>query len=207
MPWLPLTASLSIVGCLLAAGAAQAASSVSIVWLETGSALIGSSSTPSAVASSTIQADIVLTVDSVAITSFFVSIEFDASELQAVFASERAVVDLPGMGNQFAPLIFGVSLIDNTNGLIEGFDQASIATGLVGATRTLGSVRFHVVNPSGSPGEDDVIVTLQNGGIDGLFGPGGASIVGFVGADVVPEPTSAALVLIGLAGLFYASRR
>jgi hypothetical protein len=68
-------------------------------------------------------------------------------------------------------------------------------------------VRFHVVNPSGSPGEDDVIVTLQNGGIDGLFGPGGASIVGFVGADVVPEPTSAALVLIGLAGLFYASRR
>lgn len=198
----------TIVGLLTAAGA-PAASSVSVIWRDTGTALIGPSTSPSAVASSVILGDIVLTADSVAIFTFVVSIQFDPTELQAVGggASELPVVDLPGMGNQFSPLVPGITLVDNTSGVIEGFDQITVATGLANATRTLGSLRFHVVSPSGGPGEDDVIVSLQNLGVDGIFGPGGASIVDFVGADVVPEPTIAGLVLIGLAGLFYASRR
>lgn len=130
----------TIVGLLTAAGA-PAASSVSVIWRDTGTALIGPSTSPSAVASSVILGDIVLTADSVAIFTFVVSIQFDPTELQAVGggASELPVVDLPGMGNQFSPLVPGITLVDNTSGVIEGFDQITVATGLANATRTLGS--------------------------------------------------------------------
>ena len=91
----------------------------------------------------------------------FISIEFDASELQVTGPSsnnrgprggvghrEFSSVNLPGMGNFFTP-IGSTTFVDNTLGLVEGFDQATLSTGLFGATVTLGSVRFHVMNGLG----------------------------------------------------------
>jgi hypothetical protein len=195
-------------GLVLAAGAAQALPSISIIWQANGTATIG---TPTITGSSTIVADIVLTTDVQTINGVFVSIEFDTTELTANSVKELNSVNLPGMGNQFAPILAGAT-INNSLGLIEGFDQASLATGLVGGnTRTLGSVTFHVVSSVLPAADIDVIASLQNTGVDGIIEAAGGTNIGgtFTGASVtgVPEPTTALLVIAGLAGLGYAGRR
>jgi hypothetical protein len=193
-------------GLILAAGAAQALPSISILWQANGTATIG---TPTITGSSTIVADIVLTTDVATIIGVFLTIEFDASELQALSFKE-ITVNLPGMGNEFNPLLAG-GTIDNVNGLVLNFDTQTLATGLAGGlTRTLGSVTFHVVSSVLPPADIDVIASLQNAGIDSFEASGGASLGGnFTGASVtgVPEPTTALLVIAGLAGLGYAGRR
>ena len=93
-------------------------------------------------------------------------------------------VNLPGMGNEFGPLLAGGS-IDNVSGLVLNFDQQTLSTGLVGGlTRTLGSVRFHVVKPTGTQADIDVFASLQNPGIDDLNGPSGSVGGNFIGASV-----------------------
>ena len=72
------------------------------------------------------------------------------------------------MGNYFSPVVPGV-VIDNLTGRVTNFEQATLSTGLATSeSRTLGSVRFHVRNPSGGSGEEDVRASLQNAGIDAL---------------------------------------
>lgn len=190
-------------GLAITSGAAQAIPTLSIIWQSTGTATIFSPA-----ASSTIVADIVLTTNTLTVDKVFISIEFDAGELQAVSARELSVVDLPSMGNQFSPLTKGTT-IDNGLGLVEFFDQVNFSTGLVGGnTRTLGSVTFHVVGAANSSGDIDVIGSLQNVGVDTFGGPTGNLFGGnFVGASIVPEPTTALLVIASLAGLGYAGRR
>ncbi|MEE2662582.1 MAG: PEP-CTERM sorting domain-containing protein [Myxococcota bacterium] len=191
---------------LLASSAAQALPSISIIWRGVGATLVSPAGTSNHIA------DIVLTSDVVTIGGVFISIEFDAAELQAVNATELAVVNLPGMGNEFAPVSVG-TVIDNGAGLIIEFDEATLSTGLVGGvTRTLGSVTFHVVAGANDNTDIDVIASLQNPGIDAITIAGGGTTNGtFVGASVtgpvVPEPTTALLVIAGLAGLGYAGRR
>ena len=203
-------------GCLLFffASTAHAVPSIRILWHENQSPTVAVS--PSA----TVHADIVLQGEApLVIAGVFVTIEFDESELQAIGGSELGMVNLPGMGNAFKPIEGGVD-IDNVAGQVTLFDQATLATGFAtSGSRTLGSVTFHVLNPTGGTGEADVIVSLANTGIDAIVidgvtieaGPGRAAHIAFEGADVilaaVPEPATGLLLLGGAAALVCAGRR
>jgi len=199
LAWLAGAAALALV-----TGPAQALPSVAIVWQSSGSATLFSPA-----ASSTLVADIVLTTHIETITGIFISIEFDSAELQAISANELATINLPGMGNEFSP-ISNFTAIDNELGLITGFDEATLATGLRGGhSVTLGSVTFQVVSATGDPGDIDVIASLQNVGTDDVVRRGDPSSIGvtFFGASLVPEPTTATLLAAGIAGLAYAARK
>ena len=190
-------------GFVVAAGAAQALSSVFIVWRGIGTGA------ESVAASTTLIADIVLTADTNGVAGIQITISFDATELQVIGGGEFTPANLPGMGNQFDPLTIGVT-VDNTTGTISRFDQATLTTGLSsGDTATLGSFKFHVVGAAGTIGDDDVLA--NTGGIgDGLLGQDNITVSGtFSGAQVfhTPEPTTAVLLLAGLVGLGYAGRR
>jgi hypothetical protein len=202
-------AVVAVAGLVLGAGAAQAINSVDIVWRGFGSTV----EAPTTVtASSILIADIVLTADTAGISGAGVSIQFDAAELEYLSGVEFTSVNLPGMGNVFAPLQIGLTRVDNTAGVIEGFEQADLSgVGLVASTRTLGSMKFHVKpNPSYGPDTDIDIIANSNGLADGFVNSVGGQLanpVVFNGASVTPEPTTAVLVLAGLAGLGYAGRR
>jgi len=204
-----LAVTVAAAGFVFAATAAQAIPSISIVWQNTGSATIG---TPTVTASSVINADIVLTGDSsgVAVNGVFISILFDTTELLAIGGQELSTVKLPGMANTMSPIGAGTT-VDNVNGVILGFDQATLDAGLgTAVSRTLGSVRFHVIGAVGD-GQDDVIGAVLPNGVDAITAVGNSVPIegAFVGASVTatPEPTTALLVIAGLAGLGYAGRR
>ncbi|MEE2665661.1 MAG: hypothetical protein VX681_16205, partial [Myxococcota bacterium] len=129
-------------------------------------------------------------------------------------ATELAVVGLPGMTNFFSPISAGTT-IDNGAGLVTLFDEATLATGLVGGNvRTLGSVTFQVVNGPDVAMDSGVIASVQNPGIDSLSlgttvyclatNPTGCD---FVGASVTPEPAAAVLGAVALATLLGLKRR
>ena len=196
---------------LFVAATASALPSVSFVWrAPQHGAVIG---TPSIAASGTVTGDIVLTGDSSgpAVIGVFVSIEYDTSELTAVSVKELAVANLPGMGNSMSPVTGGTGEL--TLGVITNWDSATLTTGLTdNSSRTLGSVVFHVVAATGDASDVDVITTVNNLGTDTISGAGGVTLTAnHVGASVigpaVPEPTTALLVVAGLAGLGYAGRR
>ena len=200
---------------LFITSSASALPSIDIVWKANQTNSIG---TPSVGASSTVVADIVLrgsgsTAQSV--VGVFITVAFDASELQAESAFEIPTVNLPGMGNTLSPISVGTN-IDNSAGKVQGFDWANAsAPGLSGSgqSRTLGSVTFHIVDATGDASDVDVVGELSNAGVDEItFAPGVGGDAAFGGASVtgpavVPEPTTAFLVLAGLAGLGYAGRR
>ena len=197
-----------VAAAVLVASSAQAAPSVEMVWRGVGATLV------SPAASTTATADIVLMATTETVQGVFISIEFDATELQVVGAAEFAGINLPSMGNEFSPIFFGTTT-DNEAGLVTLFDEVTLATGLVaGNMVTLGSVTFHVVAATGAPSDIDVIASVQNPGIDSLSlgntvycqstNPTGCD---FVGARVTPEPTTALLLIAGIAGLGYVGRR
>jgi len=203
-----IAATVAAAGLVLFAGSAQALSSVEMIWRNNGSATIG---TPSINGSSTITADIVITSDTVGVIGVFVSFVYDASELTFLTGGENASVKI-SMGNSFTPLAAGV--FENTAGFITNFDQATLSTGMVGGegARTLGSLIFHVSNPTGDNSDIDIIAGILNPGIDSIETTSGSSTANFFGASVtgpppVPEPTTALLLIAGLAGLGYAGRR
>ena len=198
----------------LSSSSAQALPSIDVVWRANQAASLGAS------ASSTVVADIVLRGSSSSVvTGVFLTVGFDRVELHAIGASELAIVNLPGMGNYFSPVVPGV-VIDNLTGRVTNFEQATLSTGLATSeSRTLGSVRFHVRNPSGGSGEEDVRASLQNAGIDALVidnetleaGPGVQAAVNFGAASLdaiglLPEPSTALLVVGGLSMLAWAGR-
>ena len=195
---------------VLLATSTQAIPTIDKIWRSTGSATVVSPS-----ASSVQVADIVLRTVSQTVNGVFISIEFDNVELQATGAKELAAVSLPGMGNEFSPITVGTT-IDNVLGLVTLFDEATLATGLAGGNvRTLGSVTFHVVGAANDATDIDVIASVQNTGIDAITSPPDVVIgANFVGASVtgptpppVPEPTTALLLIAGVAGLSYVGRR
>jgi len=177
---------------------AKAVTSIDMIWRATGTAGISTSLVPSYAVSGTVLVDIVLHADSVAINGVFISIEFDAFELQALGAREIPVIKLPGMANIFSPIVQGTQ-VDNVNGLIAGFDQATLGAGVANASRTLGSIRFHVRSTVPDGRDDiDVIGTLQNNGIDAIVTPTGLGTAVFNGA-FTPEPSTGLLVAVGAA--------
>ena len=64
-----------------------------------------------------------------------------------------------------------------------------------------------MVDPGGSAADVDAIASLQNAGVDEISTSSGPGTAIFNGAAVTPEPTTALLVIAGLAGLGYAGRR
>lgn len=193
-------------GLVLPSGAAQAIPSLSIIWRSTGTDRLHFNTVDFPLVSSTVVADIVLTADVEPILGVAITIEFTTTALEAVSAKELFFVNLPSMGNSFRPGFPG-TLIDNQLGLVELFDQFTLSTGLVGGTRTLGSVTFHV-RPTVSSGR--VVASLQ-GNDEGIFTTGGEPIdANFNLATItgdVPEPATAVLLLAGIAGLAYARRK
>ena len=199
---------------LFITSSASALPSVDLVWRNNQTATVG---TPSVGASSTIVADIVLRGSGDAnesVIGVFVSLQFDNTELNVLGAEERSIINLPGMGNTLAPVGPG-TVINQAAGTVSGFDVASTsAPGLsgLGQSRSLGSVRFHIIDATGDNTDIDVIAGLFNAQQDDItFSPGVGGSANFVGASVtgpvVPEPTTAFLLLAGLAGLGYAGRR
>ena len=197
-----------VAAAVLVASSAQAVPSIKMIWRGVGATLV------SPAASTTATADIVLVATTETVQGVFISIEFDATELQVVAATEFSPINLPSMGNEFTPIIFGTTT-DNGAGLVTLFDEATLATGLQGGNSvTLGSVTFHVVAATGEADDIDVIASVQNPGIDSLSlgttvycqatNPTGCD---FVGARVTPEPTTALLLIAGIAGLGYVGRR
>jgi hypothetical protein len=199
----------------LFSSSAQALPSIDVVWRTNQAASLSAS------VSSTVTADIVLRGSSSSVvTGVFLTIGFDREELHAIGAKEFLTVNLPSMGNLFSPVVPGV-VIDNLTGRVTNFEQATLSTGLATSdSRTLGSVRFHVENPTGGSGDEDVRASLENAGIDALIigsetleaGPGVQAAVNFGAASIdpiglLPEPSTPLLVVGGLSMLGWAGRR
>ena len=192
----------------LSAGSASALSSVNLIWKSSGTDTLSSAEFSGILF-------IVLQGDSPeGIGGVFVTILFDTAELDFGHVHERSGASAKvGMGNQFAPLSAGVT-VDEVTGTILGFDSASIATGCIGCTITLGSVLFWVTAPpADNDGPNDVRLAVLPNGIDAIVSAAGGSSGGalttasFGNAEILPEPTTGLLIVGGLLGLGYSGRR
>ena len=209
--------SMVILFAALAPSPAQAIPSLSLLWKD---GTPGDRSLLEASPGDEVVVDIVLTgVFGLPVNGVFISVGFDNGELEAIRGFEIPIVNLPGMGNTFSPIVPGVE-IDNGLGQVERFEQATLSLGLAAPeSRTLGSVTFRVLNPGGTPGEQDVRVTLGNAGIDAIVmgattieatTPGLTNAFEFHPAEVVaqmPEPSVSLLIAMGLMAFGCAGRR
>ncbi|MEE2662531.1 MAG: PEP-CTERM sorting domain-containing protein [Myxococcota bacterium] len=180
----------------------------------------------SGASSVTLIADITLTVDAGAATvnGVFISFTVDENfgdELNVTTADEIAAVNLTGMGNQFAPITPGTIVSEGAGtALIEQFDQSTLATGAAaGTTVTLGSITF-TTNNANLVGDSlyDVRAVVLINGLDVISDSTGGRCIGNLPRNdcpyefgqlsvTAPEPTTAALVVVGLGiGLFYSRR-
>lgn len=195
---------------LLAAAPAAALSSITLQWR-------GNGGDTHLLSTDNQIVDIVLTVDGDTISGVFWSVNY-TNEVSFIAGpgNELATVNLPGMGNAFNPIATG---INDTGSVLENFDEATLATGLVtGNAVTLGSIKFSI--NTGNRNSDnlaDVTVLIQQNGIDGIADSSGTRCAGALprndcpytfGSLFVPEPTTSALVVLGLGmGVFYSRRR
>ena len=167
---------------------------------------------------------IVLQGDSVGVGGVFVTISYDTVGLDAISAIEHSGKAVRiGMGNQFSPLPAGTTISEAT-GEIFNFGSATIATGCIHCTVTLGSVIFHVAgfpatqfgphSPFPNPTPDIELTILPNG-IDDIVSASGGPLPGtvvtatfgglYVGS--IPEPGTATLVSLGVVSLAWSARR
>jgi len=196
----------------LGASPAAALSSVDLVWKHTSDTHIDPSS------STTVTALIVLQGDSVGVGGVFVTISYDTVGLDAISAIEHSgKAARVGMGNQFSPTPLGVTISEAT-GEIFDFGSATIATGCIHCTVTLGSVIFHVASYSNTNfpfAPPDVELTILPNGIDGIVSASGGLLPGtvvtatFGGLYIggIPEPGTATLVSLGVVSLAWSARR
>ena len=212
------TGLISIVLTMLAAAPAAAISSISLQWRGNG----GDTGLAASEVGNSAIADIVLNVDGNTVIGVFWSVTYDPTELTATASNEINSINLPGMGNTFIPQLSGTSTTTGgtLGGLVENFDERvdpisgpGLATG---NSRTLGSITFNVI-ASNNDGVADVQVVIQQNGIDAISDSSGTRCIGVLprndcpyefGSLFVPEPTTSALVVLGLGmGVFYSRRR
>ena len=196
---------------------ASATSSLSMVWESAGN-------TPTLVAtqSSVERANILAVGDTAGIGGIFVSFNFDNELTIAPVASipgcggcmtpggREQAESLPGMGNDFTSNLPGYNRnqvaatgTDNT-GVLGSYDVTASDTGLISATRTLGSVWFMVEGANIADDGPDLDVVILNDAFDAVLAASGANISSTVllnSASVVPEPTSVGLGLVALGSL------
>ena len=175
---------------------AQAAS-VDIIWQGSGTG------TTTATSSTTITGDIVLTIGTAdtAIGGVGAGLEISAdssnatilSSTQATLAGWMAL-GAPTIGNPHSENIIG-----------EGDLFGSGATIAAGTSVTLGTITVHV-----DGGGATVLMGLTGVGDDIIASTAGGSVAGqytFGGGQIIPEPTTASLLGLGLIGLTMAGRR
>jgi len=184
---------------VITASSANALPTVRIVWDKgCGATCPSELNTANATVGEEVTAYVVLDGDATSppVTGVFVTVAFDNEKLTALSGGELATVNLPGMGNEFAPLTLGVNIFQ-AEGDIRNFDTSTLATGLAtDVSRTLGSLVFRIEQFTNTADNDDgAVANLSNTGLDAITGPGNAN---FVAATVVPEPSAA---LIGGASL------
>lgn len=196
-------------GITLAAGSAQAVSSVDFVWLNSGTPTVTSPA-----ASSTITGALVLTGDAPGAWLIVFTMQYDTAELDFVQGTELTTqIGPPMQANSIGPITPGVQ-VDTIAGTVN-WDFQGQFTNLTGCTAgcviTLGTVKFHVSNAGGNSTDRDIRLGEFSVGLDGTFAGDGSDIPMNYGSGAVtgavPEPTTALLVVGGLLGLGYAGRR
>jgi len=190
-----------VVGMTLAGGAAQAASSISMIWSSTNTDTITGTAP-----SNTITAIIVLAGDAVdGVSGVELTFTYNTVELDFVGMYENAgPAAKVAMNNQFAPLSTSNTVNNEAAGTIGGFDSATLGAGCLGCTITLGSIQFHVTGAAETSAPNDLVAT---GAVNDANNNAVGGSTTFNAAEVVPEPTTALLVVGGLLGLGYAGRR
>jgi hypothetical protein len=206
---------------LLVAGQAQAVSSINLIWGGVGSSTV----TVSSVSDTSIVGNVVVTADAQGIKGLGVSFVFDAdlgNELNWTGAGKELSVVKCGSGCTFSPADQGFpnTMIESdstTVGMVGTFDQVTTnVIGLVGKTRTMGTIVFSTNALNVVDDGIDVQITVLGNGIDDVVDSSGNVITGIVsfgggtvnsGRPPVPEPSTALLMVAGVLGLGLAGRR
>jgi hypothetical protein len=205
---------------LLVASQAQAVSSINLIWGGVGSSTV----TVSSSVNTTLLGNIVVTADAAGITAIGISFEWDndlRDELNWTGMGKETPGVKCGSGCLFNPVIQGYtevyveSALGSNGGVVGTFDQVTTnVTGLVSKTRTMGTIVFSTNALNVVDDGIDVQIVVLNNGIDGIVDSNSNIISGIVSlgggtvnSGVVPEPTTALLMVAGVLGLGLAGRR
>lgn len=194
------------IGCIAALGLAANASAaalssalVEVIWEETGdSTALAFSGTP-------LTAQIYLSSGETGISSYGISLSFD-DDLMLVSTDPQGA----GFPEELLPGGFQFNLTDGVDDVssdaVFSFEAGTFGDGPVSTRFLIGVVHFMAIDPK--PDGADVAAGFFNVGIDGVFDNAGDPVaIDFADAEVVPEPSTPLLVLIGLVALRVIERR
>ncbi len=185
------------IGCLaalvLASSASAAPALVEVIWEATGD------STAVAFAGTPLTAQIFLTSGEAGLSSYGISLHFDDDLMLASTDPLDA-----GFPEELLPDGFQFNLTDGVDDVsmdtVFTFEAATFADGPVSTRFLIGLVHFIAIDPK--PDGADVGAGFFNAGIDSAFDNAGEPVaIEFADAEVVPEPETPLLMLIGLAAL------
>lgn len=194
---------------LLAVSASAATTAV--LWTEIDGSPIGATPSiainPGQTATATFYLD--GTPDATGINNYSISLQWDGGAVP-VLGSASAIDVVPvGYSGSFSP---GVAVTDSgagTMGSALGYDAFVLLGGVLGGPYSIGTLTVTALNPG--------VTTIASGafqplGADGIVNGAfaditGSTVWGSAGITVIPEPTTASLLGIGLLGLALAGRR
>lgn len=140
-------------------------------------------------------AGLVMTVGPGGVSSYGISVLFDNTELSLVGApASTELQPLGGGGFNFTP---GVASESQALGQVFTFEAATFGLGPVSTSFTFGTINY-TVTALVDDAVPDITLGFYSVGIDGLFDNAGVAVVPvFADGFVVPEPSTAALLLCG----------